>query len=668
MPINLHSFVLLLAAAVITVVVCRKFKLPAMLGYLLVGMLIGPYALGFIQSSEQASHLAEYGIVFLMFTLGLEFNLAKLNAMKRIVFGLGTAQVGAVLLFIAAAVMLAGLDWRAGLVLGAAAAMSSTAMVSKLLSDRGELNAPHGQNAIGILLFQDLAVVPFLIIIPALSLPDGSITIPLINLEVDQLLFALFLASLKIVFVLVVLLSLGQKIMRPWFNLVAKQHASELFMINILLVTLGTAWLTEEAGLSLALGAFLAGMLIAETEYRYQVEDDIRPFRDLLLGLFFVTVGMNLNFSILLSEWGMVLTSLLLLGPVKIALIAALAKLFGSTPGSALRTGFALGQGGEFAFVLLALIGQGGLVPSPVLQAATAGVILSMLITPMLIQHSDKIVLRLASSEWMSLAANLHNIAVRSMAANGHVILCGFGRSGQSLARILSQEDIHFFALDLDPEKVREAASAGESVVYGDAAKREVLIAAGLMRARAIIVTYSDTHSAMKILELAHQLRPEIPVIVRTQDDSDIDLLKNAGAAEVVSEIMEGSLMLASHTMMLLGVPLNKVIRRIREVRETRYQLIRGFYRGLNEDTDETDRQQPRLHTLQLTQNAYAIGYTIAELKLDKLQVEIRSIRRRNTPPFQPEQDFQLSTGDVLVLLGEQENLAAAEMLIQQGK
>ncbi len=259
MPINLHSFVLLLAAAVITVVVCRKFKLPAMLGYLLVGMLIGPYALGFIQSSDEASHLAEYGIVFLMFTLGLEFNLAKLNAMKRIVFGLGAAQVGAVLVFVAAAVMLAGLDWKAGLVLGAAAAMSSTAMVSKLLSDRDELNAPHGQNAIGILLFQDLAVVPFLIIIPALSLPDGSVTIPFINLQVDQLLFALFLASLKIVFVLVVLLSLGQKLMRPWFNLVAKQHASELFMINILLVTLGTAWLTEEAGLSLALGAFLAG-------------------------------------------------------------------------------------------------------------------------------------------------------------------------------------------------------------------------------------------------------------------------------------------------------------------------------------------------------------------------------------------------------------------------
>ena len=668
MPINLHSFVVLLAVAVITVVLCRKFKLPAMLGYLIVGMLIGPYALGFIQSSDEANHLAEYGIVFLMFTLGLEFNLAKLNAMKRIVFGLGAAQVVAVLIFVAAAVMFAGLDWKAGLVLGGAAAMSSTAMVSKLLSDRSELNAPHGQNAIGILLFQDLAVVPFLIIIPALSLPDGSVTIPLINLQVDQLLFSLFLAVIKIVFVLVVLLSLGQKLMRPWFNLVAKQHSSELFMINILLVTLGTAWLTEQAGLSMALGAFLAGMLIAETQYRYQVEDDIRPFRDLLLGLFFVTVGMNLNFNVLISEWAIVLASLLLLGPLKIAIIASLAKLFGSTPGASLRTGFALGQGGEFAFVLLALISLGGLVPSNVLQATTAGVIMSMLITPFLIQHSDKLVLRLASSEWMNLAANLHNIAVRSMAANGHVILCGFGRSGQSLARILNQEHIHFFALDLDPEKVREAASAGESVVFGDASKREVLIAAGLMRARAIIVTYADTHSAMKILELVHQIRPEIPVIVRTYDETDIDLLKNAGAAEVVAEIMEGSLMLASHTMMLLGVPLNKVIRRIREVRETRYQLIRGFYRGMNEDPDANDRHHPRLHTLQLGPNAHAIGYTIGELNLDKLQVEVRSIRRRNMPPQQPGQDFQLAMGDVLVILGEQENLAAAEILILQGR
>ncbi|QLG87031.1 cation:proton antiporter [Chitinibacter bivalviorum] len=651
----LKNLLFLLATAVLTVVLCRKIKLPPMLGYLVIGIFIGPHALGIIPSSEEAIHLAEFGVVFLMFTLGLEFNLAKLKAMRRIVFGLGLSQVLSVLALVGGGVMLLGLSWQVGLALGAAMAMSSTAMVSKLLTDRNELNAPHGQNAFGILLFQDLAVVPFLIMIPVLSQPA------------EQLAASLGFAALKIIAVLTLLLWLGQKLMRPWFNLVARQHSSELFMLNILLTTLGIAWMTELAGLSLALGAFLAGMLIAETEYRYQVEDDIRPFRDLLLGLFFVTVGMNLNFAILQTQWPLILGLVMVLGPIKVLVIAGLARLFGNSAGTSWRTGFALGQGGEFAFVLLALAAGQHLMPATLLQSTIAAIIVSMMITPFLIQHSDKLVLRLASSEWMNLAANLHQIAVRSMANSGHVILCGYGRSGQSLGRILHAENITFFALDLDPEMVREAGAAGESVVFGDAAKREVLIAAGLMRARALIVTYAETHSAMKILEVVHQLRPELPVIVRTQDDSDIDLLKNAGAAEVVAEIMEGSLMLASHTMMLLGVPLNKVVRRIREVREARYQLIRGFYRGIHEENEDGDRHQPRLHTVQLTQNAYAIGYTIGELKLEQLRVEVRSIRRRNQPAVQPSQDYQLQNGDVVVLLGEQEDLAAAEILLLQG-
>ncbi|WP_028448726.1 monovalent cation:proton antiporter family protein [Chitinibacter tainanensis] len=656
MPSTLHNFLFLLAIAVLTVVFCRKIKLPPMLGYLVIGIFVGPHALGLIESSEEATHLAEYGVIFLMFTLGLEFNLAKLNAMKRVVFGLGLSQVMGVLLLVMLACAFFNQPWQLGLALGAALAMSSTAMVSKLLADRNELNAPHGQNAFGILLFQDLAVVPFLIMIPVLGKPA------------EELAVAIGLAALKIIFVLTLLLWLGQKLMRPWFTLVARQHSSELFMLNILLVTLGIAWLTELTGLSLALGAFLAGMLIAETEYRYQVEDDIRPFRDLLLGLFFITVGMNLDAMVLLTQWQLVLALIVFLSIGKIALIAGVARLFGNAPGTAWRTGFALGQGGEFAFVLLALAAGHGIIPTEILQSSIAAVIISMLITPFLIQHSDKIVLRLASSEWMNLAANLHQIAVRSMSANGHVILCGYGRSGQSLGRILHSEGIAFFALDLDPEMVREAAAAGESVVFGDAAKREVLIAAGLMRARALIVTYADTHSAMKILEVVHQMRPELPVIVRTQDDSDIDLLKNAGAAEVVAEIMEGSLMLASHTMMLLGVPLNKVVRRIREVREARYSMIRGFYRGTHEDNEESDRQQARLHTIQLTQNAFGIGHQLKELDFAGIEVEVRSIRRKNSAPIVPDDDFQLNSGDVLVLLGVPENLASAESLLLQGK
>lgn len=653
--IPLHSLLLLLAAAVFTVVACRRFKLPAMLGYLLVGLLIGPHALALVASTDAATHLAEYGVVFLMFTLGLEFSLVKLNAMRRIVFGLGAAQVVTVAALVMGVAKILGLGWPTGLALGGALAMSSTAMVSKLLTERNELNSPHGQNAIGILLFQDLAVVPLLIVLPVLGQHSGG------------LLTALGMAALKIVFVLVILLYVGQRLMRPWFNLVAKQHSSELFMLNLLLVSLGIAWLTEQAGLSLALGAFLAGMLIAETDFRYQVEDDIRPFRDLLLGLFFITVGMTLNFHVLLAQWWLVLLLVLILGPGKIALIAGLARLFGTTPGGSWRTGFALGQGGEFAFVILALAIQHQLVDGQLQQACIAGIVLSMLATPFLIQHSDKLVLRLASSEWMNLAANLHMIAVRSMQAQGHVVLCGYGRSGQSLARLLTQEGIPFFALDLDPEKVRDAAAAGESVVFGDASKREVLTAAGLMRAKALVITYADTHSAMKILELVHQLRPELPVIVRTYDDSDIDKLKQAGAAEVVAEIMEGSLMLASHTLMLLGVPLNKVLLRIRSVREARYGLFRGFFQGLNEELGDPNRPQPRLHTVHLLITADAVEKRIGDIPLGHLNVEVRAIRRRNMPPTAPTPEFELQAGDVLVLFGEKDNLAAAEKVLLQG-
>ncbi len=653
--IELHSLLLLLAAAVLTVVACRRIKLPAMLGYLLVGLLIGPHALALVPSTDAATHLAEFGVVFLMFTLGLEFNLAKLNAMRRIVFGLGAAQVVSVSMLVMLIAWFAGLSWPTGLALGGALAMSSTAMVSKMLTERSELNALHGQNAIGILLFQDLAVVPLLIVLPVLSHPS------------DALFTELGLAALKIIVVLIVLLYLGQRLMRPWFNLVAKQHSSELFMLNLLLVSLGIAWLTEQAGLSLALGAFLAGMLIAETDFRYQVEDDIRPFRDLLLGLFFVTVGMTLNFSVLLAQWWLVLLLVLLLVPAKAALIAGLARLFGTAAGGAWRTGFALGQGGEFAFVILALAIQYKLVAEPLQQACVAGIVLSMLVTPFLIQHSDKLVLRLASSEWMNLAANLHTIAVRSMQAQGHVVVCGYGRSGQSLARLLARENISIFALDLDPEKVREATAAGESVVFGDASKREVLMAAGLMRAKALVVTYADTHSSMKILELAHLLRPDLPVIVRTHDESDIDKLKQAGATEVVAEILEGSLMLASHTLMMLGVPLNKVLLRMREVREARYSLFRGFFRGLNAELGDPERPQPRLHTVHLLIGAIAIGRKLGDMPLSSLNVEVRAIRRRNMPPTLPAPEFELQTGDVLVLFGEQENLAAAEKMLLQG-
>jgi CPA2 family monovalent cation:H+ antiporter-2 len=652
----LEVALLLLATAVVVVVVCRLLRLPALIGYLVVGILIGPHALAWVPDTEDTRYLAEFGVVFLMFSIGLEFSLPKLVTMRRLVFGLGAAEVGGVTALVLGLALALGQGWQAGVVLGGALAMSSTAILGKMLADRLELNSLHGRQIIGVALFQDLAVVPFLILIPALAAGAG------------QLATSLGLALAKAAVVLALILFLGQHVMRPWFHVVARRKSPELFMLNLLLFTLGLAWLTRQLDLSLALGAFLAGMLISETEYRYQVEQDIRPFQDVLLGLFFVTIGMELDLREVWSQWAWVLLLLAALIVFKSALIMGLSRLFGSDSGTAIRTGLALGAGGEFGLVLLFEAGQARLLAPEVQQVVLAALILSMLASPFIIERSEHMVRRFSAADWMYRAMALHTIAAQTMAAEAHVIICGYGRSGQKLARLLELEQIGFIALDIDPQRVREAGAAGESVVFGDAARREVLMAAGLMRAKALVISYADTHSALRILHHVHELRPGMPVVVRTLDDTDIDALKQAGAAEVVPEIMEGSLMLASHALMLVGVPFNRVLRRIRQTREQRYGLFRGFFRGVTDETgEERDRTQPRLHSVRITPGARAEGRSLRELDLGALGVEVTAVRRRRVRSVAPDADTVLADGDVIVLRGTEEDLALAEMRLMQG-
>ncbi|HWI13408.1 MAG TPA: cation:proton antiporter, partial [Burkholderiales bacterium] len=427
------------------------------------------------------------------------------------------------------------------------------------------------------------------------------------------------------------------------------------------------AFLTELAGLSLALGAFVAGALISETEYRYQVEEDIKPFRDVLLGLFFVTIGMLLDLRVVAANaWVSVLLVALVL--LKALLIFLLSRVFKADTGVAIRAGLALSACGEFGFVILAHANYAGLLQPQVLQPVLAAMVLSMLIAPFIVERSELIARRWSAGEWMNRARQVHDIAVRSMAANQHVIICGYGRSGQNLARFLEQEQVAFIALDIDPQRIREAVSAGESVVFGDAGRREVLIASGLMRARALAITYSNTASALAILAHAQQLRPGLPVVVRTLDDTDIDRLKAAGAAEVVAEVMEGSLMLASSALMLLGVPLTRVLRRIRETREQRYQLFRGFFRGVTDETEDREEAlQQRLHSVVLTQGSGAIGKRLDKLNLPSADVQITAVRRRNVRTTTPAPDTVLEEGDVVVVVGTAEAVLAAEMKLMQG-
>ena len=654
MPHTLQLILLLLAAAVVVVVACRLLRLPPILGYLTVGIAVGPHALGWVPDNADVRDLAEFGIVFLMFSIGLEFSLPQLKAMRRAVFGLGVAQVAITTVVVMIAVHLLDYRWLAGLALGGALAMSSTAIVSKMLAERTELNTAHGRDAMGILLFQDLAVVAFLIAIPTLA--EGG----------ADLWKALALAGAKAAVALAVILFFGQAPTRAWFHLVARQRSSELFMLNILLVTLGLAALTELAGLSFALGAFLAGMLIAETEFRYQVEEDVKPFRDVLLGLFFVTVGMYLDPGVVWHHFGWV--CLLLLGPVlaKLALIVLLAKVFGAPLGTALRTGLYLAQAGEFAIVMLAMATELGVIDKTLSQLVLAAMVLSMLSAPFLIQFADPLARRLTANDWLARATQITNIAARTLARQDHVIICGYGRSGQNLARLLEAEEIPFLALDSDPQRVREAAADGGSVVYGDAGRREALMAAGLSRARAVVVTFADTPTALRILHHVHEARPEVPVIVRTLDDTELDRLLKAGAAEVVPEVLEGSLMLASHSLLLVGVPLNRVLLRIRAVREERYSLFRGFFHGATDSADAAENVHARLHSVRLTERSYAVGRSLGEIALGK-QVEMTGVRRRGARSAVPQPDFRFETGDILVLLGRPGDLAKVEKRLLQG-
>jgi len=589
---TLELTLLYLLAAVLGVVVFRSLKLPPMLGYLAVGVLIGPNALALAGKSESIRHLGEFGVVFLMFVIGLEFSLPKLQTMRRHVFGLGLSQV-LVTLMVAPVVSLAltflfpnwwigtlHMTWQASIALSAALAMSSTAIVAKLLADRAELQSEHGRCVMGILLFQDIAVVPLLILIPALGAPASD------------LVQALLVGALKGAFIVTVLLVGGKRVMHAWLKLVARKKSEELFVLNILLITLGLAWLTELAGLSLALGAFIAGMLISETEFKHQVELEIRPFHDVLLGLFFISIGMLLDWRLVLAQWPLVMALSVFPVLFKAGLVALLAHRFGASKGVALRTGLYLAQAGEFGFVLLTLASNQKLVPPELLNPILASMVVSMLVTPFIIMHSNWLVFKLISSEWMAQSLSLTHMASKTLQMKDHVIVCGYGRSGQNLMAMLGTEKIKAVAVDRDFDLIEHTrqstpkatlgkpftTNASSFAVFGDCTKPATLQALGVHRASALVVTFIDTTAALRLLAWMREHAPSVPVIVRTNDDRDIEQLQAAGAAEVVPDALEGSLMLASHALAMVGVPMRRVLRAVQDQRSARYVLLRNYY------------------------------------------------------------------------------------------
>jgi len=639
---SIQLIILLLVSSVLMVALFRYLRLPPMIAYFVVGLILGPFALGILPDSESSRHFVEFGIVFLMFTIGLEFSLPKLNSMRHILFGLGGSQVIITLATTMVFSTLLGLDLAAAFIIGSALTMSSTAIVSKILMERIDLNSRHGQLSIGILLFQDIAVILILILIPVF------------NSQVIDLYSLLWISLFKIIVLLFILFRVGQPVMNFWFGIVAKQKSRELFVLNVLMITLIFAYVTKLTGLSYALGAFLAGMLISETRYRYQVESDIASFRDILLGLFFISIGMMLNIEVFIKYYPVIFLFFFGYTIFKMTLITYLAKLFKYELGVGIRSGVILGQAGEFSLVILALGQEQNLISGDILQIMLSVCLLSMLFASFIIPFNGRIA-RYLSKDYLRNSEKLVNkIEASSENFSEHVIICGYGRSGQYLGRFLKEENISFIAIDMDLNRVNDAANAGEKVMYGDASRGVVLRAAGIERAKALVVAYADDRSSTKVLNVIRETYPDLPVVVRTRDESSIQQLQDSGATDVVPEVLEGSLMLASHALVLLDVPLTRVIKKIRAFRNERYKIFRGYFMGASEASDDLQGQdQLQLHSIEVKNNFYLQNKLINEIPFDRFNIEIQHLRRPNMlEDIEVRLDIKLKDGDVIVILG----------------
>ena len=645
---SIELILIILVSSVAAVAVFRYLRISSTIAYFFVGLLLGPFAFGLLPNTESVKHFVEFGIVFLMFTIGLEFSLPKLNSMRKIIFGLGAIQVVTTILTTMAISRLFNLNFGSAFIIGSAFSLSSTAIVLKILVERIDLNSRHGKLATGILLFQDLAVIPILILIPAISSDSYDLY------TISGLIF------IKVLILFTILFWLGKPILNFWFGIVAKQKSRELFVLNVLMITLIFSYLTNLTGLSYALGAFIAGMLISETRYRYQVESDIASFRDILLGLFFISIGMMLNISIFIDYLFIIIAIFTLYTFFKVILISVLTKIYSYEWGVGLRVGIILGQAGEFSFVVLSLGNDQGLLTGDLFQIILSTCLLSMLVSPFLIPLNGKIARFLSKNYLRNSQKVVADIEDTGKALKNHVILCGFGRSGQYLARFLKEESVSFIAIDMDLNRVNDAASAGELVMYGDASRRVVLKAAGIAKAKAVVITYADDRASSKVLHVIRDDYPDLPVIVRTADDSTIVQLQNDGASEVIPEVLEGSLMLASQTLLILGIPLKRIIRRIREFREERYKMFRGYFKGSTDiDDDINSNQQLELHSEEISHNSFILGHKLSELQIGDIDVEVQYLRRPNMlENIDPRPDIVLGVGDIIVILGTQPNIS----------
>lgn len=657
-----HMFVKIVSILILTVIlisISRRAHIPAILNYIAVGVVVGPFGLGFIHSEENVKFLAEFGVVFLLFAIGLEFSLSQMVAMRKAVFGLGSMQVliTGLVVFLASHFVF-GLSFETSFVIASAFALSSTAIVIKQLTEQSEIQTRHGRATVGILIFQDIMAIPLLILIPALGAATGN-----------GLAAELGLAMLKGLVVVVVILLVGRYVLRPIFHEVASSKSQELFTLTVLTMVLAAAAFTEEMGISMTLGAFMAGMMLGETEYKHQIEADIRPFQDILLGLFFITVGMIISPQLVIEHFVSVILITFGIIVLKIASIFLIMKYAHHPEGVALRTALSLGQVGEFGLVLITLALSNNLLSLELSQLILTSAVLSMVISPFVIKFNGSIAKTVCKESYTSNFADIEKtIEEDAKFLKDHVVILGFGRVGQTTAKFLEKSHLPFVALDMDIRRVQEAAQSGEPVYFGDSAKESVLKATNLRNAKVAIISFHDYHAVIKTLKTLKHIAPNLPVLVRTQDDTHLQELIAEGATEVIPDTFESSIMFASHLLVMLGQPAVQVLRQIREARKNRYGLLDGLYPG---DTDIVPFDQSQtgqiIQPVHINESAHAVGKTLEELELEQFNITLKSVKRGHVRGDDPDPNTRVRIDDDLIVQGLPEDIEHCESYINTG-
>ena len=558
---TLESFLIIICFTLITALICRFIRLPVIVGYLIVGSIIGPHALGWISSTEQIKHLAEFGVVLLMFTIGLEFSLSRLMKLRRSVFIVGALQVFFSILTTIGIGLLLKIALTPMIIIGSIVAMSSTAIVLKQLTDQLEINADYGLHAVGILLFQDLAVILLLVLVGALSKQPPQHLLPIITK-----------ALINGVIVIGIMLLIGRWLLRPIFHLITRTQQVELLSLATLLIVISAAWATQKLGLSYALGAFIAGIMLAESEYKHQISVEVRPFRDILLGLFFISIGMLVNIQVWPNTWPWIALIVIALMFGKSLLIFGVSVLARYPAKTAFQTSIILSQGGEFGFAILAIALTNKLLPNDWGQAILAGILICFVLSPIVIRFNKKITAFFFDEKAKSTLDDISQIQLSTSALHNHVVLCGFGRVGKKITHFLNRIKQPYVGIDINPSVIKSAKNNHCNVVFGDATHPEILKVMNIENAKAIVISFDHLSSTKTALQQLRMLSETTTIIVRCQRESERPLLEALGASYVITAMYEESLAVADYLLHTLAIPDTEIAQLIESDRKKHYQ------------------------------------------------------------------------------------------------